>query len=475
MAQTSCVTRRSFTAHLLTAALSASKSASSQSQTSGKPNLVLFLADDHGYFDSPVYGDPTVRTPTLERLAKEGTVFTHAFSGAAICIPSRAIIASGLCSWRNGATANGKQMHAGIKTLPSYLKEQGYATAHFGKSHFLPAASYQDWQAVPSEIKGEGTLNNDLDPAAVETWLANRPNKSQPICLIVCCHSPHVTWRENDGYDPAQLKLPASSIDTPETRQMRARYYSDITKMDTQLAAVYASVQKHLPQNTLFLYTSDNGAQWPFAKWNLYDAGIRLPMIAVWPGRTRAKARTSAMVSFTDILPTFIEAAGGAAPAQIDGRSFLKVLTGQTNRHRTEIYASHTADNNGQMNCYPMRAVHDGRFKYIRNLKPEFAYHTHIDRGVARDGRTLWDSWLAAAKSNPQAAVTVKRYHQRPAEELYDTQADPHELHNLAADPRHAAKRKALSAKIDQWMAGMNDPGEVFGTPRPLADVKWSA
>ena len=460
--------------------MSGSRFASSQvkpqpPRPSSKPNLVLFLADDHGYFDSPVYGDLSIRAPTLERLARQGTVFTHAFSGAAICIPSRAIIASGLCSWRNGATANGKQMTAGIKTLPTYLAELGYAVAHFGKSHFLPPENYQDWQAVQSEIKGEGVLNNDLDVGAVETWLDTRQNKSQPVCLIVCCHSPHVAWQENEGYDPARVSLPASSVDTPETRRMRARYLSDVTKMDTQLGRVYASVTRHLPRDTLFLYTSDNGAQWPFAKWNLYDAGIRLPMIAVWPGQVKAGARTNALVSFTDILPTFLEAAGGKPPSAIDGLSFLRILTGQARRHRNEIFASHTADDNGKMNCYPMRAIHDGRYKYIRNLKPEFAYHTHIDRGVERDGRSLWDSWLAAARTDAKAAAVVRRYHQRPPEELYDTVADPHETANLAERPEHATRLLALRKRVDQWMKGMNDPGEVFGTPRRLDDVKWTA
>ena len=438
-----------------------------------RPHLVLFLADDHGYFDSPVYGDATVRTPTMERLAREGQVFTHAFSGAAICIPSRAIIASGLCSWRNGATANGKQMTAGIKTLPAYLQECGYQVAHFGKSHFLPAPSYS-WQAVPSETKGEGPLNNDLDTAAVERWLARREGE-QPACLIVCSHSPHVTCEENKSYDPAQVKLPASSVDTAETRKSRANYYTDITKMDQQLGEVYASVRRHLGADVCFLYTSDNGAQWPFAKWNLYDAGIRLPMIAVWPGVVKPGSRTNAMVSFTDVLPTFIDLAGGKPPASIDGRSFARVLRGEARQHRREIFASHTADDNGHMNCYPMRAVRTVRFKYIRNLKPEFAYHTHIDRGIARDGRTLWDSWLAAAHTDARAAAVVRRYHQRPEEELYDTEADPQETVNLAGRPEHRKTLEDLRGRVQRWMQGMNDAGEVFGVPRALAEVRWTS
>lgn len=435
-----------------------------------RPNLVLFLSDDHGYLDSTVYGSRAVRTPNLEKLAANGMTFANAFSGAAICIPSRAIIASGLCSHRNGAIANGRDMKSEIKTLPSYLAEAGYQVAHFGKSHFLPAANYKQWEAVPSETPG-GPLERDLDTKAFDSWLANRKSKD-PLCLIVCSHSPHVIWDKNTDYDPSKTELPPSFVDTPETRTARANYYTDITKMDQQLGEVRASLQRHLQANSLFLYTSDNGAQWPFAKWNLYDAGIRLPMIASWPGVIRPRSKTDAMLSFTDILPTFLELAGGRQPENIDGTSFARILKNSGGQHRNEIFASHTADNNSQMNCYPMRAVRTNRYKYIRNLHPELTYHTHIDRAQGRDGKDAWDSWVRRAQTDPRAATLVRRYHQRPAEELYDLKSDPHEVRNLAAVSKHQNTLRELSRKVDTWMKSMNDNGEIFGVPRPLKDFK---
>jgi arylsulfatase A-like enzyme len=172
------------------------------------------------------------------------------------------------------------------------------------------------------------------------------------------------------------------------------------------------------------------------------------------------------------LLPTFVELGGGKPPADIDGRSFARVLTGGARRHRDEIYASHTADNNGQMNCYPMRCVRNARFKYIRNLRTDLVYSTHIDRGVARDGRQYWDSWVARAKSDPKAAEVVRRYHRRPAEELYDIVADPHEATNLAGRPEHARTLADLGAKVTAWMRGMGDEGETWGTPRLLSSVE---
>lgn len=430
-----------------------------------QPNLVLFLSDDHGYFDSPPYGSKVVRTPALQELANEGMLFTHAFTTSPCCVPSRASLMSSLHNMRNGVIGNHQEMKPGIRTMPSYLKALGYRVAHFGKSHFQPKENYPDWEWVPSNING-GPLNQDLDTSAVEQWLAARKDKSQPVALFVNCHSPHVFWEPNSGYDPAHVELPPTFVDNLETRQWRCRYYTDISKMDAQLVQVRASVKRHLPQNTIFLYTSDNGSQWPFAKWNLYDAGLRMPFVLSWPGVVPAGTRSSALLSFLDILPTFVELAGGKPPAGIDGESFVPVIRGKTKQHREEIYALHTGDKN--MNVYPHRCVRTQRFKYILNLHPEFKYTTHIDLAGNRDGKGFYDTWVEQAKTDPKAAAILKRYHQRPAEELYDTEQDPHETNNLAADPHHAKTLAALRTKLKAWMKSQNDTGEVQGQPHLL-------
>lgn len=428
------------------------------------PNLVLFLSDDHGFFDSPVYGARDVRTPAMERLAKDGMAFDAVFTGSPTCVPSRSVMMSGLMPARNGALPNHSGLAPGVRTLPSFLKDLGYEAVHFGKSHFQPAANYPGWTHIPSEIKG-GPLNADLDTAAVEEWLAHRAGGGarKPVCMVVCSHSPHVYWRGNSGYDPRTLSLPPTFVDTPETRSERAKYYSDVSFADYQLGQVYASCQKHLPRNTLFVYTSDNGPQWPFAKWSLYDAGIHLPFIAAWPGVIRPGARSQALISFADILPTFVELAGGTPPEDIDGRSFADVLQGRSRKHRDEIFAAHSGDRD--FNVYPMRCVRTSRFKYILNLHPEFKYTTHIDVAGPNDGRIYFDSWVEKAKSDPSAAAVVKRYHEHPAEELYDVAADPHELRNLAADAQYRKILSDLRGRITRWMRSQGDTGAVFGHP----------
>lgn len=424
-----------------------------------RPNLVLFLSDDHGFRDSPIYGNRDVRTPNLDRIAKQGLVFTHAFTNSPTCVPSRAILMSGLMSVHNGVQGNHGQMHPDVKTLPTYLKALGYQIAHFGKSHFQPPQNYNDMDFVPSETKGPGPLNADLDPAAFTTWLARRTDP-RPLFAIVCSHSPHVYWTANNGYDPNRITLPPTFADTPETRLARCQYYSDITKMDAQLGTVYDAVTARLGPNTLFLYTSDNGAQWPFGKWGLYDDGVRMPMVATWPGVLPAGKRTNALVAFVDLLPTLIQLAGGNPPSGLDGQSFAPVLLNQSRSHRTEVFTTHTGDKD--MNVYPMRSVRTARYKYIRNLRPDLKYTTHIDLANPEDGRSYFDTW--AAKS----PAVVQRYHQRPAEELYDLAADPFETRNLAAIPAHSVLLQTLRRQLDQWMTRQGDRGELFGKPRPL-------
>jgi N-sulfoglucosamine sulfohydrolase len=451
----------------------ASRAASLLPAQSGltRPNLVLFLADDHGYFDSSVYGSRTVRTPNMNELAKEGLVFTQAFTASPTCVPSRSILMSGLLPARNGALPNHSGLAPGVRTMPTFLKEAGYEVVHFGKSHFQPASSYPDWTHIPSETTG-GPLTSDLDTAVVDRWLAARAaarNAKSPVCVVVCSHSPHVYWRENEGYDPANVDLPPTFADTTETRMERTKYYSDVTFADRQLGEVYASCRKHLSRNTLFLYTSDNGAQWPFAKWSLYDAGIHMPFIAVWPNMVARGKRTDAMVSFCDLMPTFIELAGGKAPPNLDGQSFAGVLLGKTKEHRHEIYAAHSGDRD--FNVFPTRCVRTRQFKYILNLHPEFEYTTHIDLAGPNDGRIYFDSWVAKAKTDRKTAGVVRRYHEHPGEELYDVEADPYEMHNLAAEPKHAARLKELRGKVQAWMKEQGDQGKVFGNPRLLNET----
>jgi arylsulfatase A-like enzyme len=173
-------------------------------------------------------------------------------------------------------------------------------------------------------------------------------------------------------------------------------------------------------------------------------------------------------VSWIDLLPTLVDLAGGEPPAEMDGRSFAAVLRGDKTAHREAIFATHSGDR--EFNVYPMRSLRDGRWKYIRNLHPEFQFATHINRGGERDGRDYFSTWEQASRTNPQAAAIVKRYKERPAEEMYDLKADPHEQHNLAASAEHAQRLAAMRNRLTAWMREQGDQETVFNRPLLLGE-----
>ncbi|HEU5116393.1 MAG TPA: sulfatase, partial [Isosphaeraceae bacterium] len=392
-----------------------------------RPDMVIFLADDLGWMDCSPVGAPRIDTPNMARLAADGMTFTHAFVASPSCAPSRGALLTGLDPMRNGAMRNHSRPRKELKTWPDYFHDLGYEVAAIGKTaHYAQVTTYGF-----DHVSHYNYHQDDCVEAAV-AWLAQRESK-KPLCLLVGTNWSHVPWPRDKDSKPIASPPPTPLVDTPEMRQALAWYDAAVANADRDLGLVYDAARKELGKDTFFLFTSDHGAQLPFGKWNVYDSGVRTPLIVAWPGHIDPGARTDAMVSWIDILPTCLQAAGGEPPKGLSGRSFLAVLEGQTDQFRDHIFLTHSGD--GNMNTYPSRAVRTRRWKYIRNLDPEGEFHSHIDQGKASsDGRSYWDSWVERAKTDPLAAAVVHRYHHRESEELYDLEADPLELKNLADD-----------------------------------------
>jgi N-sulfoglucosamine sulfohydrolase len=420
-------------------------------------NIVVFMADDHSFVDSTVFGSKQVRTPNMARIAKAGAAFTHLFVASPSCAPSRTALLTGLMPARNGAEANHAAPRKDLTTLPTHLRRLGYTVAAFGKVAHYKMADRFGFDHVDPKHAVE----------SVAQYLKGH-DRAKPLCLFIGTHKPHVPWPEIKDYEPAKLTPPPHLADTDETRQYLAKYFTAVTQMDQELGEIYDLVRAQLEGETLFIYLSDHGAQWPFGKWNLYDAGIRVPMLAVWPGRIAPGSRVDAMLSTVDLLPTFVELAGGNPPKDIDGKSFANVLRGQAKEHRSEIHATHT--NDGRFNIYPIRCLRTRDHAYILNLHPEWAHTTHIDLAQPKDGLGYWLSWKAAAKTDKTASALVRRYHERPKEELYDLRTDPWQQSNLAADPKQAERLRSMRAQLAAWMKAQGDEGRVLVEPRRLDD-----
>jgi N-sulfoglucosamine sulfohydrolase len=427
-----------------------------------KPNFILFISDDHGYEDSGCYGNPVVNTPNIDHLAEQGMRFTNAFTGSPTCTPSRALLYSGLMPFQNGCHQNHGKVNPGTKTLPEYLKPLGYRVVLIGKTDTNPKEEFP-FEYVVGKLTGDRApdiplpFGWDLDTMAVDSIINDHvsryPNK--PLCLVICTHRPHVIWRWKN-YDPEVVIVPPYLVNTPISREAIARYYSDVTVMDRRLGGCLRAIEEHgLRDNSIFIYTSDQGAQFPHAKWNLYDMGIRVPLIVRWSGKIESGSVNRAMISTVDILPTLIEAAGGKPPSELDGRSILSLILGKKSEHRKYIFASHSRD--GDMNIFPTRCIRSPRYKYILNLKPSNKFTTHITNGQ-RGSRTYWNSMVGKATIDYHAASLIYMDQHRPAQELYDIKKDPYELNNIAYEEKYSKLIDSLRKKLLNWMDDQNDP-----------------
>jgi uncharacterized sulfatase len=419
-----------------------------------KPNIVLFLADDQSFDDVGCYGNNVIRTPNIDRLAKEGLKFNLAFTPTAMCSPSRSALYTGLYPHRNGCHPNHSRIKPGIKTLPYYLKSLGYRVGLAGKVHVKPKNQF------PFEYMG-------LKPKQIENFITLESDK--PFCLIVASNEPHGPHKKG-GYRPDQVLVPPNKVDTQQTRQQLANYYTDIDLLDEELGRVMDLLKKHsLEQNTLFVYTSDHGYD-IFAKWSCYDAGLHVPFIVRWPGRVKSTTATDAMISFVDVLPTFIEAAGGNPPKDIDGRSFLPVLLGRKKKHHDVVFGAHTTRGIISGRAYPIRSMRTQTHKYIRNLNHEGMFQCVTTHGhdYKEIDHSMWGSWKQKAKTDSFAAKRVRMFQYRPAEELYDLVKDPYELNNLADEPTHKKLLASLGKKLDEWMKQQGDRGMEAEMAVPL-------
>jgi len=298
------------------------------------------------------------------------------------------------------------------------------------------------------------TLPHDLD--GVREFVTR---DESPFLLVVGLTEPHVPWVMGDAsaYPPAKLELPKNLADTEMMRECYSRYLAEITYMDGQvgdLVEMIAATNKR--DDTIVIFTSEQGAQFPGFKWTNYDVGVHTGLIVRWPGKVAEGTRTDALVQYADVVPTLLDAAGAGAEqvtkAGLDGDSFLPVLLGNSKTHRDYVFGTHNNIPEGPP--YPIRSIGDGRYRYIRNLIPENIYiekHLMGVTGSDHVSRNYWKTWMWDAGTSEHTYALIQRYQNRPAEELDDSTTDPLEMKNLASDESMQAIKQRLSSRLDEW------------------------
>jgi arylsulfatase A-like enzyme len=428
------------------------------------PNILLAIADDWSYPHASAYGDAGLATPAFDRVAREGALFTSAFTAAPSCTPSRAALLTGQAVHR---LAEGGNLHGFLpsrfEVYPDLLERAGYHVGFTGKG----------WG--PGQFEPGGRSRNPAGPryASFEEFLAAR-REGQPFVFWYGSTDPHRPYDPGTGAGaglrPERASVPASLPDTPEVRGDILDYYFEVQRFDSSVAHLLDLLQRSGElDNTIVVVTSDNGMPFPRAKANLYDAGTRMPLAVRWPTRIKAGTRIDELVSLTDLAPTFLEAAGLPVPSAMTGRSLLPLLTSPASSQRASRPAvfvereRHANVRRGDLS-YPARAIRTSEYLYIHNYRPDrwpagdpemyFAVGPFgdIDDGPAKQLLLKRRSDSGIARYFELATA------KRPADELFDLRKDPAQLVNVAGDPAYAPVLQRLQKELASWQRETADP-----------------
>jgi arylsulfatase A-like enzyme len=443
----------------------------------GRANVLLLVAEDL----SPrlgAFGDPVAVTPSLDRLAAEGTRFTRVFTAAGVCAPSRAALVTGVHPNALGAGHMRTSSYPGggyravpppeVKAFPELLRAAGYYTFTNAKLDYQfsgtmpgsgPSTIWSDegffvgWDERPDGAPFFGLINFMVTH---ESSLLERGGL--PTSPLEALHAWLMRGHQSLGLDPARIPLPPYYPDDPVVRETLARFYDQIHRMDEQVGEILARLEADgLAESTIVIFTTDHGDGLPRAKREVLDSGTHVPLIVRWPAALRPAdappgGRDERLVSFVDLAPTILSLAGVPVPGFVNGRVFLGPDAAPPRRY---VFSSRD-----RIDEQPdrVRSVRDERFRYVRNDRPEIP----ASEGSAfREGLPIMRRLRALHEAGRLPPAAEAWFRPRPAEALYDTETDPWETHDLAGGPAHAETLARLRAALDAWQARVPDLGAI--------------
>ena len=445
---------------------SASLPAAWAQESDAPPNLLWISAEDLGP-RLGAYGDAVARTPNLDQLAEEGVRFARAFTAAGVCAPSRAAIITGMYQNAIGAHHMRTRHEAPglptpyaavpppyVKTFTEYLRAAGYYATNNAKEDYQLNATAE-----------HGVPFTAWDASSDEAHWRGRPDEEQPFFAVFNFTTTHESQvfgpDDSTTTDPAAVEVPPYYPDTPDVRQEIAHHYDNIAALDQQVGDILDQLEEDgLAEETIVVFWGDHGDGLPRAKRWLYDSGLRVPLIVRVPESYRDRAGLGApgsaddqLVSLMDLGPTMLSLAGVEVPQHMHGRAFL----GPKAQPAPEYLFAARDRIDG---VYDMvRSARGERFRYIRNFYPEKPYVLHVPyRNQTDIMQELFRLKADGALEGPQQ---LWMRDERPPEELYDTEADPHEVDNLAGDPEYAETLRAMRRATNRWMQAIGDLGRV--------------
>lgn len=430
---------------------------------SGAPNILFLIGDNWLYDHAGANGDPVVKTPVFDRISREGARFTKAFCPVPSCSPTRSCLLTGRAAHQLEDAASLWSAFPGkFRVFTDALSDSGYDVGFTGKG----------WS--PGNFKDFGRTENPAGKefASFSSFMANQAREKPFFFWFGSTHTALHQWKKGDfkahGIDPGKVRVPACLPEAPEVRDEIADYLGCVEMMDAAFGEAVALLEeKGLLENTVVIYTSDNGWQMPRGLANCYDTGCHVPMAVRWPGNVQPGRVVDSFVSLTDLAPTFLEMAGLKPWLEMTGSSFVDLLEGKPSAvARDHVFLErerHANVRRGNLS-YPIRAIRTADHLYIRNLRPDRwpagdpeVYFAVGDYGDIDGSRTK--QFMLDHKGEPaMKRLFALSFEKRPAEELYDLRNDPAQLHNVAAQPGFKEMMAELRARLDAWMQETNDP-----------------
>jgi len=450
------LSRRSFVASVL---LSPCALAAAKPGRRKRPNILLLIADDWSWPHASILGDPVVKTPVFDRVARDGALFENAFVSSPSCTPSRGAVLAGEYPWRLRHAMNlGGSLPSGKRTYPDLFAAAGYHVGHSGKGFW------------PTKNLGRTTKPAGKRYRGFQEFAKARP-AGKPFCFWFGGPDPHRPYTLGSGVKSGMavdaIRTPSGMPDNKTVRSDICDYYWEVQRFDRQCGDILAHLERTGElDDTLVIMTSDNGMPFPRQKATLYDGGVRVPLAIRWSGACRAGRTIRDFVSLCDLAPTLLEAAGLEPGKEMTGKSLVDILTseksGQIEADRTSVVLGM------ERHCtpYPCRAIRTDAFLYIRNYGPEtwdpgkadFPFNYNIDPSPTK-------TYMMEHREAPGVkSLYALAFGKRPGEELYDLKKDPGLIANVAGTAAYAEAKAALAKQLGERLRASQDP-RVLGKP----------
>ncbi|RED47789.1 sulfatase family protein [Seonamhaeicola aphaedonensis] len=470
-----------------------SKANSSILNLQERPNILWLVTEDMGAYIPP-FGDSTVVTPNLSKLASEGVIYPNVYSTSGVCAPSRAAIATGMYPSSIGANHMRTNSYTEVTGLPKYeavppadvkmisewMRTQGYYCTNNLKTDYQfkhpvtawdESSPYAHWrnrekdQPFFAVFNFTDTHESGLFEPYGHRYIETRHYKAGDRNYQ--WGKGNKTEEETSVYLPkdTEFNIPPYLPDTDVVKRDMWKLYNNIGEMDHQVGAILKQLEADgLLENTIIFFYGDHGGPLPREKRLIYDSGLNTPMIIRFPNKLKAGTKDEQLISFVDFAPTLLSLINEEPKPYMQGQAFLGKYKAE---ERTYIHAA--ADRfDGFTDA--IRAVRNSRFKYIRNYRPEQGYYLPVEY---RERIPTMQELLRLKAEGELNDIQMQWFReQKPKEELFDCEADPYELNNLAANPENQEKLKELSAEMDRWLADIGDQPNL--DEAKLIEQLWS-